>query len=128
MAAWCVSKPPRLQSCDDKLHDAAYQLILAKYLQVRWARGHRDPKKAHSLQVHQNRINNEWADCPVRTDGMMYPCHDLGSSATVKCTQLQDCVQHSSVCLAAAHRRRSVVNADAWHAKLARLGRLVAGL
>ena len=61
-AARCVSKPPSPQSSDYDLHEAAYQLISTKALQVRWARGHRDPKKVHSLQGYQDRIGNELAD------------------------------------------------------------------
>ena len=53
-AVWCVSKSLNPQSSDYELHDVAYQLflaklILAKSLQVRWGRGHRDPEKVHSL-------------------------------------------------------------------------------
>ena len=61
-AARCVSKPPSPQSSDHDLHDTAYRLISTKALQVRWARGNRDPKKAHSLQDYQDRIGNELAD------------------------------------------------------------------
>ena len=71
-AVRCVSKPPSPQSSDYGLHDAAYQLISAKSLQVRWARGHRDPKKAHSLQDYQDRIGNELADCAARASGTVY--------------------------------------------------------
>ena len=80
-AARCVSKPPSPQSSDYDLHDAAYQLICTKALQVRWARGHRDPKKAHSLQDYQDRIGNELADLAARAGSTMHPCRGLGSTS-----------------------------------------------
>ena len=40
---------PHLQLSDYDLHQASYSLVTAKQLAVRWARGHCDPKKAHSL-------------------------------------------------------------------------------
>ena len=44
-----VVHTPHLQSSDYDLHQASYSLVTAKQLTVRWARGHRDPKKAHNL-------------------------------------------------------------------------------
>ena len=76
-AARCVSKPPNPQSSDYDLHDTAYQLISTKSLQVRWARGHRDPKKAHSLQDYQHTIGNELADLAAQAGSTMHPCRGL---------------------------------------------------
>ena len=80
-AAQCVSKPPSPQSSDYDLHDAAYQLISTKALQVCWARGHRDPKKAQSLQDYHDRIGNELADLAARAGSTMHPCRCLGSTS-----------------------------------------------
>ena len=79
-AAQCVSKPPSPQSSDYDLHDAAYQLISTKALQVRWARGHRDPKKEHNLQDYQDKIVNKLANLAARAGSTMHPCRGLGST------------------------------------------------
>ena len=79
-AARCVSKPLSPQSSNYDLHDAAYQLISTKSLQVRWARGHRNPKEVHRLQDYQGRIGNKLADySPV--SNTMHLCRGPGSTS-----------------------------------------------
>ena len=80
-ATRCVSKPPSLQSSNYALHDTAYQFISSKSLQVRCARGHRDPEKVHSLKDHQDRFSNELADCVARTSSCMCPCYGPRSTS-----------------------------------------------
>ena len=65
-AARCVSKPPNSQWINYDLHDASYQFISTKSLQVRWACRHRHPKKSHSLQDYQHRIGNKVSDHPAQ--------------------------------------------------------------
>ena len=80
-AARCISKPPTPQSSDYDLHGVAYRLISTKSLQVRWAHGHRDSKRAHSQQDHQDRIGNELADYAARVGITMHPCRSPGSTS-----------------------------------------------
>ena len=80
-AARCVSKTPSPQSSDYDLHNAAYQLISTKSLQVRWACRHRDPKKALSLQDYQDKIGNKLADLAARAGSTMHPCRGPGSAS-----------------------------------------------
>ena len=80
-AARCVSKPPSPQPFDYVLHDVAYQLISAKSLQVRRARGHRDPRKAHSLQDYRDGIGKELADRAACIGGTVHPYHGVGSTS-----------------------------------------------
>ena len=80
-AARCVSKLPSPQPPDCELHNATYQVISTKALKVRWARMHRDPKKAHSLQDYQDGIGNELADLAARAGSTMHACRGLGSTS-----------------------------------------------
>ena len=50
-------------------------------IQVRWARGHRGPKKTHSLQDYQDRIGNELADLAARAGSTVHPCRGLGGTS-----------------------------------------------
>ena len=79
-AARCVSKPPSPQSYDYNLHATAYQLIWTKSFQVCWARGHWDPKKAHSRHDYWDRIGNKLANCAA-AGSTMHPCPGLGSTS-----------------------------------------------
>ena len=56
-----VIHPWHLQSSDYDLHQAPYSLVIAKQLTIRWARGHRDPKKAHNLHDYEDQMGNELA-------------------------------------------------------------------
>ena len=105
-AAWCIFEPPSLRSFASELHDAAYQLILAKPLQVHWARGHRDPKKTHSLHGYQDRTGNELADWAARTGSTMYPCRGSGNMSPT------DILLNKQVMLSPAPLR--AVNRDKW--------------
>ena len=80
-AAQYVSKPHSPQFSDYDLHSAAYQLFSTQAFRVRWARVHRDPKKAHSLQAYQDKIGNELADLAARAGSTMHPCRGLGSTS-----------------------------------------------
>ena len=80
-AAPCICIPPSPQSSDYGLHDAACRLISTKSLQVLSARGHRDPKKVHSLQGYQDKIRNELPDLATRAGSTMHPCRGPGVCA-----------------------------------------------
>ena len=79
--ARCVSKPPSPQSSDYDLYDAAYRLISIKALQVRWARGHRDPKKAHSLQGYYGSIGTEFGNLATGARSTMHHCRGRGGTS-----------------------------------------------
>ena len=76
-----VIHPPHLQSSDYDLHLASYTLVSAKQLTIRWARGHRDPKKAHNLQDYQDRMGNELADEEAKTASTMHLGKGAGSTS-----------------------------------------------
>ena len=80
-AARCVTKPPSPRSPNYNLHEAAYQLVSSKSLHVRWARGHLDSRKAHSLHDYHDRNGNELADCAARTGSTMCPSHGPSSTS-----------------------------------------------
>ena len=76
-----VIHTPHLQTSDYDLHHASYSLVIAKQLTVPWARGHRDPRKAHNLQDYQDRMGNELADEEAKTAGTMHPSKGAGSTS-----------------------------------------------
>ena len=76
-----VAHAPHLQSSDYDLHQASYSLVTAKQLTIRWARGHRDPKKAHNLQDYQDRMGNELADDEAKKASTMHPGKGAGSTS-----------------------------------------------
>ena len=76
-----VTHEPHLEASDYDLHHASYSPITAKQLTVGWARGHRDPKKAHNLQDYQDRIGNEPADEEAKEASTMHPGKGMGSES-----------------------------------------------
>ena len=75
-----VIHPPH-QSSDYDLHRASYSLVTAKHITIRWARAHRDPKKAHNLQDYQDRMGNELADGEAKTASTMHLGKGAGSTS-----------------------------------------------
>ena len=71
---------PHLQSSHYDLHQASYSLVTAKQLTVRWARGHRDPKKAHNLQDYQDQMGKGLADEESKMASTMHPGKGAGST------------------------------------------------
>ena len=68
-------------SSDYDLHQASSSLIAAKQHTVRWARGHRDPKKAHKVQDCHDRMGNELADEGAKEASTVYPSKGTGSES-----------------------------------------------
>ena len=70
-----VTHEPHLQSSD------YYSPIAVKQLTVRWARGHRAPKKAHNPQEYQDRMGNKLADVEAKETSTMHLGKGTGSES-----------------------------------------------